>query len=139
MKTLILRNLFLAVFMLAGLASFAQIEYYKHDTIEDILIEYRWQRASIFRKDADARLNLKISNHSYDYVEVRFTVAFYRDEQIYFESSEQVLCLAPGASRRGARAGLRFSAPGITRDAITEDWFSWDLSGVKVKVIDGCD
>lgn len=139
MKTSILRNLVLAAFMFAGYASFAQIEYYKHDTVEDILIEYRWQRASIFRKNPDALLNLKINNHSYDFVEVRFTVAFYRDEQIYFESQEQFLCLAPGASRRGARAGLRFSAPGIKRETVIKDWFSWDLPYVDVRVVDSCE
>ncbi len=138
MKTRIIAFAAFIVICFASQPAFSQVQYHPLDTIEDVLIEYRWQKASFFGKDPDAILNLKITNISDDFLELVFTAGFYRDGQLFFESPEQDLCLAPGETRRGGRADLRFSAEGIRMSTIEEEWFSWDLPFLNVNIVADC-
>lgn len=129
----------LAALLFAGTHAFAQVEYHEHDTIDNVLIEYRWQRERFFERDPHAILNLKVTNLSNSYIELTFTAGFYRDEQLIFETAEQSLCLEPWESKRGRRADLRFSAEGIRMGAVEEEWFSWDIPFIDVRVVDECE
>ncbi len=127
------------VLMFPATRAFSQVVYHEHDTVEDIRIEFRWQRDRIFASDPQAVLNLQLTNLGDDYREVTFVAAFYRDDQIIFESEETTICLAPGQSKRGLRAGLRFMAEGITMEMIGQDWFSWDIPFLDADSVPDCD
>ncbi len=128
-----------ALILLGGTSVFAQVEYHEHDTIDNVLIEYRWQRERFFARDPNAVLNLKVTNLSDAYLELRFTAGFYRDKQLMFETAEQALCLQPWQSKRGRRADLRFTAEGITMGTVEQEWFSWDIPMMDVRLVDDCE
>lgn len=129
----------LAVTLWTSPVSAQIVQYHDYDTIDNVRIEYRWQRASFFQRNPPALLNLKLTNLSDAHVEIRFAAGFYRDEQLFFESSEQLYCLEPWESIRGGRASLRFEADGVHMDTTEEDWFSWDMPFIEVRVVDSCD
>ena len=138
MRNKIISVLAFGIVLLISGSAYSQVQYHPLDTIEDVLIEYRWQKASFFGKDPDAILNLRITNTSDEFIELVFTTGFYRDGQLFFESPEQDLCLAPGETRRGGRADLRFSAEGIRMSTIEEEWFTWDLPFINVNIVADC-
>jgi hypothetical protein len=117
----------------------AQVQYHYHETHDTVRVGYRWQRAQLFSRDSDAVLNLELVNQGDAAVEVLFSVGFYRDQQLFLEARDNRICLRPGQTRRGVRGDLRFSATGITLDDTEEAWFSWDLFGVVVREVAGCD
>ena len=119
------------VFILALLASQSadaqQVEYMEHVVLDELLIEYRWQAEHIFQRSGNAVLNLQMTNLTDSHLEVTFVVAFYRDGQIFQESSKNVYCFEPLQRRRAGRAGLRFLAEGVTMEDIKEEAFFWDV------------
>ncbi len=117
----------------------AQVEYKEHETVDNVLVEYRWQRGSFFGRDPNAVLNLKLTNLSDAYLEVRFTAGFYRDGQLFMESTEQVHCLKPWESRRGGRGDLRYTAEDVRMSTLEEESFDWDLPFFTVQVVEGCE
>ncbi len=125
--------------LLLAFPGFAQRGYDKLGVENDVLIQYRWQRENIFDRHSNAVLNLRLTNESEEARELVFTIAFYRDEQIMFESTGNSICLEPGQSRRGGGAGLRFSSEGISRDMTEEEWFSWDILWEEINPVVACD
>ncbi len=138
MRALLFRFFVAGLFLVAGKTAFAQVEYHVHDTIEDIKVEYRWQRERFFGSDPNAVLNMRLTNLSDDYVVFSLVPAYYRDGVIMFEADEFTICLAPGESLRGGRAGLRFVADEITMSMVEQEWFSWDISYVSAEIVDDC-
>ena len=130
-------TLFLVLVALA-LPVKAQVEYQEHETVDNVLVEYRWQRESFFGRDPGAVLNLKLTNLSDAHLEVRFTAGFYRDGRLFMESSEQLHCLKPWESRRGGRGDLRFTAPDVFMSTLEEESFDWDLPLFRVEVVEDC-
>ncbi|MFP4063881.1 MAG: hypothetical protein ACLFN2_04820 [Bacteroidales bacterium] len=117
----------------------AQVEYQVHDTIEEVKVEYRWQRERFFSSDPNAVLNMRLTNLSDDYMVFSFSPAYYRDGVILYETPEFTACLAPGATIRGGRAGLRFVAEGITMSTVEQEWFSWDIPYVHTEIVEDCE
>lgn len=129
-------GLFLIV---AGKPAFAQVEYLVHDTIEEVKVEYRWQRERFFGSDPNAVLNMRLTNLSEDHVVFSFFPAYYRDGIIMYETPEFTVCIAPGKTLRGGRAGLRFVADGITMSTVEQEWFSWDIPYVHTEIVEDCE
>ncbi len=139
MKALILKPVLAFLLLLFVHAAFAQVDYNYHETEDGVRIEYRWQRERFFARNSNAVLNLQLTNQGTEPVEVVFSAAFYEDGRLLFRSEDEVICLGPGESKRGLRAGLRFTAPGITMDMVQQDWFSWDMYTFEVKEVDQCE
>jgi hypothetical protein len=116
----------------------AQRGYNEFDRREGIYIQEYWQRANVFDRYSNAALSLRMTNETENTVEVVFTVTFFRNDQLMFESKDNKICLRPGQSLRGANAGLRFMAEGISMDMIREDWFSWDITALEVTPVESC-
>lgn len=117
----------------------AQTRYMHYETTEGVKVSYRWQRASFFDKSSDAVINFQFTNESAFPVEVSFDLGFYRDLQLMYEHTDNTICLLPGQSRKGSRAGLRFTAAGISLDMTREDWFAWDFTHFEVKEVSDCE
>ncbi len=132
MKTMKTLALFLVLLVGAQFA-FGQVQYHEHERTDEVLIEYRWQKERFFARNPNALLNLRITNLTDEHLVFRFTVGFYRDHQLFFESEEQEVFLEPGESIRGRRDELRFRADDIFMDTVEEEWFSWDMPFVEVK------
>ncbi len=139
MRASLFRFFVAGLFLIAGKTAFAQVEYHVHDTIEEVKVEYRWQRERFFGSDPNAVLNMRLTNLTDDYVVFSFVPAYYRDVVIMYETAEYTACLAPGQTLRGGRAGLRFVADGITMSMVEQEWFSWDIPYVSVEIVDDCD
>ncbi len=139
MRAVIFRFFVAGLFIIAGKTAFAQVEYHVHDTIEEVKVEYRWQRERFFGSDPNAVLNIRLTNLSGDYVAFSFVPAYYRDGVIMYETPEFTACLAPGETIRGGRAGLRFVADGITMSMVEQEWFSWDILYVSAAIVDDCE
>ncbi len=116
----------------------AQVEYTYFDNRDGVLAEYRWQRSHPFKKGSDAMLNIQLTNQSAYSVEVVFSLGFYNDNQLMLESRGNRVCIKPGQRIRGHRAGLRFSAEGISLEMAQAAWFSWDLFDFEVKEVPDC-
>ncbi len=119
--------------------AFAQVVYQEYATIDSIKVEYRWQRERFFAADSHAILNLQLTNVSETPAQVSFVAAFYRDGIIFFETEEQSICLLPGQTKRGNRAGLRFMAEGITMSKVEAEGFSWDIPFMEVIGVQHCE
>ena len=133
-------SLFFVLAMLAGKSVFAQqIEYEEYVALDELLIEYRWQAERLFQRSGNAVLNLQMTNLTESHLEVTFVVAFYRDGQIFQESSKNVYCFEPLQRRRAGRAGLRFMAEGITLEDIEKEEFSWDVLIEEITETDSCE
>ena len=139
MRALIFRFFVAGLFLIAGKTAFAQVDYHMHDTIEDVKVEYRWQRERFFGSDPNAVLNMRLTNLSEDYLVFSFVPAYYRDGVIMYETPEFTVCMAPGETIRGGRAGLRFVAEGITMSMVDQEWFSWDILFVNAEAVADCD
>ncbi|MFN2395976.1 MAG: hypothetical protein ABR597_09845, partial [Bacteroidales bacterium] len=113
MKTTIYYFLAAIVISLVSLTVEAQRGYTRFDNEEDMEIMYRWQRASVFDKESDAVLNIRVTNQNDSAVNWTYAIGFYIDGMLVFESETYELCLKEGQSRRGGLAGLRFSMEGI--------------------------
>ena len=140
MKTLI-RKAVIAFLLLASVqAAFAQqVKYQQFMESEELLVEYRWQHERILRKSGNAILTLQITNLLETPSEITFTVAFYRDGQLVFESEENVYCFKPGQRRRAGRAGLRYYVDGWTMDDVKQENFSWDLLIDDIRKVPACE
>ncbi len=138
-KTLMLSGMLFCLWMLQARPAAAQVDYTVLETTDHVQIEYRWQRDSYFGRDPQAVLNLKLTNMSDAPLEVRFTAGFYRDGQLFLESSEQMHCLRPWESKRGARGDLRFTAENIRMSTLEEEWFSWDVPLFEVTRVEKCE
>ncbi len=132
--------LVLVVALLAGQSAAAQqVEYKEHVALDELLIEYRWQAERLFQRSGNAVLNLQMTNLTELHLEVTFIVAFYRDGQIFQESSKNVYCFEPLQRRRAGRAGLRFMAEGVTLEDIEKDEFSWEVLIEEITETDHCE
>ncbi len=125
MKYLIFLIFFGAVYSTTAFGQ--QVEYHYFDLREGVRIDYRWTRASLFDRGSDAVLYLQMTNENDFPVKIVFTVGFYRDEQLFVEGAQNILCLNPGQRRRGGRSDMRYSADGINMVMTEEEWFSWDI------------
>lgn len=135
MKKLIL---IIATFVFTALSLQAQRGYSEFENEEGMKVMYRWHRMSIFSKDSDAVLNLRVTNERETAVKWTFTVGFYDDQQLVYESDENTLCFKPGQSRRGGPAGLRFTKEGMKLEDAEKDSFSWDFGIFDVDEVDDC-
>ncbi len=124
--------------LVAEQAAAQQVKYLAFETIEGVEVSYRWHRSSVLNRQSDAVLNLQFVNQTAFPLEVEFDLGFYRDEQLMFASEENRICLRPGQRRRGLRAGLRFTAPGIKMDMVDADWFSWGFIHFEATEVDNC-
>lgn len=102
-------------------------------------IEHRWRRSKLFDKNSDAILILKIKNTLEYPMKAAISVGFYKDEMLIFSSEEQEVCIAPGKTKRGGRANLRFIAEEITRADTKEENFSWDFAEIDISRVESCD
>jgi hypothetical protein len=104
-----------------------QVEYHYFDNIDGVRIDYRWSRANLLNRNSDAVLYLQLTNENDHAVKIVYTVGFYRDDQVFMESENSVLCLNPGQRRRGSRSDMRYSAEGLNMEMTEEEGFSWDF------------
>ncbi len=116
-----------------------RVIYQKHAELEGVLIEYRWQHQRSLSKKGNAVLNLQITNLTESARKVDFVVAFYKDDQIVFESETNEYCFKPMQRRRAGRAGLRFMADGVTMSDIEKENFTWDILVEDIKDIEDVD
>ncbi len=129
----------LCIIVCANVAYAQIIRYEEHTTIDELRVEYRWQRERFFVRDSNAVLNLQLTNLTESYLKVSFVVAYYRDEKIFFESEDNSLCLRPGQRIRGGRAGLRFVADDVLRAEIDEENFAWDILFSEISEVRSCE
>ena len=140
MKTIIFRVLIGLLLLAPVHIAFAQqVKYQQFMESEELLVEYRWQHERILRKSGNAILTLQITNLLETPSEITFTVAFYRDGQLVFESEENVYCFKPGQRRRAGRAGLRYYVDGWTMDDVKQENFSWDLLIDDIRKVPACE
>jgi hypothetical protein len=137
MKTTFFSLAITIFFFISSQFSYAQ-RFQDFDKIEGVQIQFRWERSNIFEAHPNAALLLRITNTTDQILEIEMDVSFYRDMQLMFQSKENIICLKPGQTRRGGPAGLRFMAEGISLDMVREEWFSWDISAFKVRVVEQC-
>lgn len=129
------------VFIIIMLNSFnvsAQRGYTEFMEEEGIQVMYKWQRSVFYKKDSDAVLNLRISNQKETHALVNFSVGFYKDGMLLYESDENQLCLKPGQTRRGGLADLRFSVEGMKKEDAKDDSYSWEFTTFDVAETDEC-
>lgn len=124
--------------LVAERVSAQQVRYLAYQSIEGIEVSYRWHRSNLLNRQSDAVLNLQFVNQTAFPLEVEFDLGFYRDEQLMFASEGNRICLRPGQRRRGLRAGLRFTAPGIKMDMVDADWFSWGFIHFEATEVANC-
>jgi hypothetical protein len=137
------RKTFITIFaivmlMISSQQLFAQRGYTEFDNEENLRIMYRWQRTSPFDKNSDAVLNIRVTNNNEFTVNWTYSIGFYRHGVLVFESEPGTLCLKPGQSRRGALAGLRFTAEGIKMEDVEDDKFSWEFGIFDVDQVENC-
>lgn len=133
------RFLIVLAFLTLGAGfTFGQRGYTEFVKEENMLVTYRWQRASFFKKDSDAVLNLRVTNENETAVEWIFTVGFYNDKVLVYESEQMTLCFKPGQSRRGGLAGLRFTVEGMKLEDTEDDSFSWEFGVFDVDEVESC-
>lgn len=117
---------------------FAQRGFNDYGTHHDIRIQYRWARQNPFDQNSNAALVLRLTNNREYAVIANFSVNFYRNGQLIFESRENNYCMEPGQSIRGAYAYLRFMAEGITLPMTGDPAFDWNIGDVTVKRVESC-
>jgi len=138
MKTSIYYFLAAIVISLGSLTAEAQRGYTKFDNEENMEIMYRWQRASIFDRESDAVLNIRVTNQNDSDVNWTYAVGFYIDGMLVFESETYELCLREGQSRRGGLAGLRFTMEGVKPEDVEKENFQWDFVVFDVEEVESC-
>lgn len=138
MKTTIYYFLAAVVISLVSLNAKAQRGYTKFDNEENMDIMYRWQRASAIDRESDAALNIRVTNQNESAVNWTYSVGFYIDGLLVYESETYELCLLKGQSRRGGLAGLRFSMEGVKLDDVEKENFQWDFVVFDVDEVDSC-
>lgn len=138
-----MKNQLSLLLLIAGMlfindSAFAQRGFEDYGTEEGIRIQYSWGREKFHQAEGNAALSLRLTN-THDYaVQVTLDLSFYRDYQELFESRGNVYCLEAGQSLRGALAGMRFVAEGITLADTREEWFSWEVTEIRVREAAGC-
>lgn len=115
------------------------VNYEPHVTLDELQVDYRWQRERVFAKNSNAVLNLQLTNLSDSHINVHFVVAYYRDGKLFFDSEENVICLSPDQRLRGGRAGLRFVADGILLEDVEEEAFDWDILISEINEVSDCE
>ncbi len=115
------------------------VKYEPHVTLDELQVDYRWQREKVFVKNSNAVLNFQLTNLSDSHLEVHFVVAYYRDGQIFFESEKNAICLKPDQRLSGGRAGLRFVAEGILLEDVEKEGFDWDILISEIDEVNDCD
>lgn len=138
MKKLFSLMTFAVMLVLLSSESKAQVVYTEVANVDSVRVAYRWQRERFFASDSHAVLNLQMTNESEESVKVSFVAAFYRGGIMVFETAEQEICLKPGETKRGHRAGLRFMAEGITMLTVEQEDFSWDIPFMDVVPVPVC-
>ncbi|MFW5706601.1 MAG: hypothetical protein ACOCX0_03965 [Bacteroidota bacterium] len=129
----------LGLFYLGLISAAAQRGFTEFETEDEIKVMYRWQRAVFFLKNSDAVLGLRVTNLSDSPVKWTYSVAFYNDKMLTYESETSELCLLPGQSRRGSLAGLRYTVEGMKKDEVESDSFSWDFGTFRVEEVESCE
>ncbi len=115
------------------------VKYEEHATLDELRIDYRWQRERLLVRNSHAVLNLQLTNLSDAHLEVHFLVAFYQDGKIVFESDKNTLCFRPGQRLRGGRAGLRFMADDVFREDVEKEGFDWDILISEINEVSSCE
>ncbi len=129
----------LCVMLCMNVAEAQVVNYEPHVTLDELQVDYRWQRERVFAKNSNAVLNLQLTNLSDSHINVHFVVAYYRDGQLFFESEENVICLRPDQRLRGGRAGLRFVADGILLEDVGKETFDWDILISEIHEVSDCE
>lgn len=134
-KTLLL---LVSVLFISAIAANAQRGYTEFETEDNMKTMYRWQRATFFKKDSDAVLNLRVTNENETAVKMSFIVGFYDGGLLVYQSEENQLCFKPGQSRRGGLAGLRFTLEDLKLEDTEKEEFSWDFVTFDVEEVESC-
>lgn len=129
--------IFAATFLFCGSAH-AQRGYEDFANEENLRIMYRWQHASVFNRQSDAVLNLRVTNNNPSIVVWTYSVAFYKTGMKVYESETYELCLQEGQSRRGGLAGLRFTVEDLKMEDVEKETFDWDFSIFDVEEVEKC-
>jgi len=138
MKTTIFYFLATIVISLVSITAEAQRGYTEFDNEENMEIMYRWQRASAFDRESDAALNIRVTNQNESAVNWTYSVGFYIDGLLVYESETYELCLQKGQSRRGGLAGLRFTMEGVKPEDVEKENFQWDFVVFDVDEVENC-
>ena len=128
----------ISVLFFSAIAANAQRGYTEFETEDNMKTMYRWQRASFFKKDSDAVLNLRITNENETAVNLSFIVGFYDEGLLVYQSEENQLCFKPGQSRRGGLAGLRFTLEDFKTEDLENEGFAWDFVMFDVEEVESC-
>jgi len=116
----------------------AQIRYSELDTIDNVVVSYRWQRSNIFDKESRTILNLRLENNNEYPANITFQVGFYVSSRLKHGSEEIEKCLTAGETKRGGSANLRFQYEKFTREDIESDEFDWEFLIFDVKEVERC-
>jgi hypothetical protein len=138
MKTTIYYFMAAIVISMGSLTAEAQRGYTEFDNEENLEIMYRWQRASVFDRESDAVLNIRVTNNNESAVNWTYSVGFYIDGLLVYESETYELCLQKGQSRRGGLAGLRFTMEGVKPEDVEKENFQWDFVVFDVDEVENC-
>ena len=137
-----MKNTFLlpiiAMLLFSSYTVTAQRGYTEFETEDNMKVMYRWQRATFFKKDSDAVLNLRVTNQNETAVNWTYIVGFYDKGLLVYQSEKNQLCFKPGQTRRGGLAGLRFSLEGMKQEDTEKDGFAWDFVTFDVEEVDSC-
>lgn len=112
---------------------------YDEFSVEDsVKTEFKWQRSNFMNKNSDAILNLKVTNLNEKAVEFIYSIGFYEDDLLVFESDQDTLCIDPGKNKRGGLHGLRFTVDDLNKEKATSKNFSWEYTAFIVKETEIC-
>jgi len=133
-----MKPLFVILISLISFNLFAQRGFIAFKNTEDIEVSYRWKKQSVFKKDSPQQLVLSVRNLTSESIKVNFTVNYYWQSVVNAESEAVELCVKPGKTKKGARAGLVFSTGELSNTQIRSEDFSFDIPDLVVTKTAGC-
>ena len=112
---------------------FAQKEFTKIETEDNVTFYYRWKPSCFLKKDSPLILSIKVTNENDFPVETTFTVDYYWNSVLSASSDEQSFDLKKGKSLIGKIKKMGFDRSEFTDEQLLSEQFTIEINGIKVK------
>jgi len=107
-------------------------EYVDFVSKDEIKIEYKWRKESLFKKNSPYVLFLRITNTGVEKKLVSFELFYYLNATTHSRSGFKEYCIKPGKSISGKRWNLAFKSDIKTLEEIYDRSFMWEVEKLKV-------
>lgn len=129
----------LAMLFCVFIATQGAAQYTAADTLDNVVISWKWAAEKWYKPKSDRVLLVKVSNQNAHAVDYQFTLGISRDGKMLESTPSRTYCLAAAKTIKGRLNGIVLKPVVVNRNNISEKNFDLEVELDAVEKSEGCE